>query len=242
MKSLTTRCALASALLLIIGCSGGEPRQGTAQTPQPPASHTTTAPAATTTPATTSASQTASPTVLAANSPDNTENKESVPMQHELATFGAGCFWGVEATFRLLPGVIDAAVGYEGGKTKDPTYKEVCYEDTGHAEVVQVKFDPSKVSYEKIVDVFFKMHDPTQVNRQGPDIGDQYRSVIFYHSPEQQKIAEAVKARFTASGRFKRPIATVIEPAQTFYRAEEYHQQYFAKHGLENTCHLPPAD
>ncbi|HLO42510.1 MAG TPA: peptide-methionine (S)-S-oxide reductase MsrA [Phycisphaerales bacterium] len=163
-------------------------------------------------------------------------------MQQEIATFGAGCFWGVEATFRLIPGVTDAACGYSGGSTINPTYKQVCTDTTGHAEVVQITFDPSKVSYESIVDTFFRMHDPTQLNRQGPDYGSQYRSVIFYHSPEQQKTAEAVKARRQASGKYKRPIVTTIEPAHTFYRAEEYHQEYFKKNGLENHCHLPQPD
>ena len=163
-------------------------------------------------------------------------------MGYEQATFGAGCFWGVEATFRQMPGVVDAAAGYEGGTMKNPTYQDVCTDETGHAEVVQLTFDPSKVSYETIVDTFFRMHDPTQVNRQGPDYGTQYRSVIFYHSEDQKMVAEKVKARREASGKYRKPIATSIEPAQTFYRAEEYHQQYFAKHGLENTCHLPQPD
>ncbi len=160
-------------------------------------------------------------------------------MPHQLATFGAGCFWGVEATFRQLPGVTNAAVGYCGGHTANPTYEDVCTDRTGHAESVQIEFDPAKVSYQKIVEIFFKMHDPTQVNRQGPDFGTQYRSVIFYHTPQQKTIAESVKARLVASGKYSRPIATSIEPAPTFYKAEEYHQQYFAKHGMENTCHLP---
>ncbi|MCG3123938.1 MAG: Peptide methionine sulfoxide reductase MsrA [Phycisphaerales bacterium] len=163
-------------------------------------------------------------------------------MQTQLATFGAGCFWGVEATFRLQPGVVGAAVGYSGGHLENPTYKQVCTDTTGHAEVVQLTFDPTKVSYEQLVDLFFRLHDPTQLNRQGPDYGTQYRSVIFYHSPEQKQVAEAVKARRSASGKHKRPIVTVVEPAQTFYRAEEYHQQYYAKNGLENTCHLPQPD
>ncbi|GMV27507.1 MAG: peptide methionine sulfoxide reductase MsrA [Phycisphaerae bacterium] len=168
--------------------------------------------------------------------------QESSTMQTQLATFGAGCFWGVEATFRLQPGVVDAAVGYSGGHLENPTYKQVCTDTTGHAEVVQLTFDPTKVSYEQLVNLFFRLHDPTQLNRQGPDYGTQYRSVIFYHSPEQKQVAEAVKARRSASGKHKRPIVTVVEPAQTFYRAEEYHQQYYVKNGLENTCHLPQPD
>jgi len=152
-------------------------------------------------------------------------------MTTEKATFGAGCFWGVEATFRAVLGVIDAAVGYAGGKTANPTYEDVCSHTSGHAEVVQVEFDPAAVSYEKLLDVFWSNHNPTTLNRQGPDVGDQYRSVIFYHSPEQQAAAEASKDRLNQSGRFKNPIVTFIQPAPTFYRAEEYHQRYLEKHG-----------
>ena len=155
----------------------------------------------------------------------------------EKATFGAGCFWGVEATFREIDGVIDAAAGYEGGHTEKPTYKEVCTDKTGHAEVVEVEYDPEKVSYTKLLDVFWSAHDPTQVNRQGPDIGTQYRSVIFFHTQAQEKIAHASKEKLEASGRYRKPIATEIVPAQTFYRAEEYHQQYLAKRGLRH-CHI----
>jgi peptide-methionine (S)-S-oxide reductase len=153
------------------------------------------------------------------------------------ATFGAGCFWGVEATFRRIPGVIDASVGYAGGLTENPTYKEVCTDRTGHAEVVQVEYDPAKVSYAELLDVFWTSHDPTQVNRQGPDHGTQYRTVIFYHDDEQKAEAEASKQYLDASGRFSRPIATQIVPAGPFYRAEDYHQRYLEKRGLED-CHL----
>lgn len=153
------------------------------------------------------------------------------------ATFGAGCFWGVEATFRRVPGVIDTAVGYAGGHTEGPTYKEVCTDRTGHAEVVEVEYDPAKVSYDQLLDVFWKSHDPTQVNRQGPDFGTQYRTVIFYHDDEQKAEAEASKQKLDASGRLSRPIATQIVPAGPFYRAEDYHQRYLEKRGLEN-CHL----
>lgn len=155
----------------------------------------------------------------------------------EKATFGAGCFWGVEANFREIDGVVDAVSGYEGGHTANPTYKDVCTDRTGHAEVVQVEYDPAKVSYEKLLDVFWNSHDPTQVNRQGPDTGTQYRTVIFFHTPEQEQAARASKSKLEASGRFRRPVATAIEPAQTFYRAEEYHQQYLAKRGLRH-CHI----
>jgi peptide-methionine (S)-S-oxide reductase len=150
----------------------------------------------------------------------------------EKATFGAGCFWGVEATFRQIPGVIDAAVGYLGGTLVDPTYEDVCTDRTGHAEVVQVTFDPAKVSYEQMLNVFWEMHDPTTLNRQGPDIGTQYRSAIFFHSPEQEAIALKSRAEIEASGKFRRPVVTEITPASTFYRAEEYHQRYLEKRGL----------
>ena len=150
----------------------------------------------------------------------------------EKATFGAGCFWGVEETFRKIQGVTDVAVGYAGGKTQDPTYEDVCSHTTGHAEVVEVEFDPVKVSYAELLNVFWSNHDPTTLNRQGPDVGDQYRSVIFYHSPEQRATAEASKAELDKSGRFRRPIVTQIEPAPKFYRAEEYHQRYLEKRGL----------
>lgn len=155
----------------------------------------------------------------------------------EKATFGAGCFWGVESTFREVDGVVDAAVGYEGGHTTNPSYKDVCTDMTGHAEVIELDFDPSKVSYEKLLDIFWNSHDPTQVNRQGPDFGTQYRTVIFFHTPEQEKAAKQSKEALEKSGRFSRPVATQIVPAQTFYRAEDYHQQYLAKRGLRH-CHV----
>ena len=154
-----------------------------------------------------------------------------------IATFGAGCFWGVEAAFRQTPGVTATAVGYEGGQTADPTYKEVCTDRTGHAEVVQVEYDPEQVSYEALLGVFFGNHNPTTLNRQGPDVGSQYRSVIYYHSPEQQAAAETAKSKLDAAGTFGKPIVTEITPAQTFYRGEEYHQQYLEKRGLAS-CHL----
>ena len=153
------------------------------------------------------------------------------------ATFGAGCFWGVEATFRKIPGVVDTAVGYAGGYTENPTYKDVCTDQTGHAEVVQVEYDPSKVTYTQLLDVFWKSHDPTQINRQGPDFGTQYRTVIFYEDDEQKAEAEASKRKLDASGKLSRPVATQIVPAGPFYRAEEYHQRYLEKRGLEN-CHI----
>lgn len=155
----------------------------------------------------------------------------------ETATFGAGCFWGVEVKFRQTPGVSDAAVGYAGGKTENPSYEDVCTDETGHAEVVQVTFDPAKVSYEQLLDVFWNSHNPTTLNRQGPDVGTQYRSVIFYHSPEQKAVAEASKDKLQRSGKFQRPVVTQIEPAPKFYRAEEYHQRYLEKRGLA-ACHI----
>ncbi|HEU5051350.1 MAG TPA: peptide-methionine (S)-S-oxide reductase MsrA [Gemmatimonadales bacterium] len=158
-------------------------------------------------------------------------------MTREVATFGAGCFWGVEVTFRNVDGVLDAEVGYTGGATERPTYEEVCRDDTGHAEAVQVGFDPARVSYEQLLDVFFASHDPTTRNRQGPDVGRQYRSAIFYHSEAQRDAAERAKARWDASGRFPRPIVTEISPAAPFWRAEEYHQRYLEKRGLAS-CHV----
>jgi peptide-methionine (S)-S-oxide reductase len=153
------------------------------------------------------------------------------------ATFAAGCFWGVEDAFRQVKGVTSTAVGYTGGKTKDPTYKQVCTDSTGHAEAVEVEFDPSKVSYREILAVFFQSHDPTQLNRQGPDYGSQYRSAIFYHDAEQEAAAREAKASLDKAGVFKRPIVTEICPAPEFYRAEDYHQQYFEKQGIRS-CHI----
>jgi peptide-methionine (S)-S-oxide reductase len=151
------------------------------------------------------------------------------------ATFGAGCFWGVEEAFRNLPGVNSTAAGYAGGTLKDPTYEDVCTDGTGHAEVVEVDYDPEKVSYEKLLETFWENHDPTTKNRQGPDVGTQYRSAIFYHTPEQEAAAKA--SLQGAQAKFRKPIVTEIAPASQFYRAEEYHQQYLAKRGLSH-CHL----
>ncbi len=156
------------------------------------------------------------------------------PANLQIAMFGAGCFWGVEARFRKIPGVVDTAVGYSGGTIPNPTYKDVCTDRSGHAEVVHVTYDPAKVSYAHLVDFFFEHHDPTQVNRQGPDFGTQYRSVVFYFTPEQHKLAQAAKERQGTSGKWSRPIATLILPAATFWKAEDYHQRYLEKHGLES--------
>lgn len=147
------------------------------------------------------------------------------------ATFGAGCFWGVEAAFRELKGVVSTSVGYMGGTLENPTYEDVCTDRTGHAEVVEVLYDPAQISYEDLLDVFWKIHDPTTLNRQGADLGTQYRSVIFYHTPEQEAAARASKEKLRLSGRFKRDIVTQIVPAAKFWRAEEYHQQYYEKTG-----------
>lgn len=151
-----------------------------------------------------------------------------------MATFGAGCFWGVEHKFRKLPGVMETAVGYEGGHSADPTYEDVCTDETGHAEVVQLKFDPGKITYRQLLEAFFALHDPTQVNRQGPDAGSQYRTVIFTHSPEQAAEAKEFIQALEKSRRFSRPIATLVEPAVVFYRAEEYHQRYLEKKGVDS--------
>jgi peptide-methionine (S)-S-oxide reductase len=149
----------------------------------------------------------------------------------EKAMFGAGCFWGVEETFRNLKGVVSTAVGYAGGTKENPTYEDVCTDRTGHAEVVEVEFDPSQTTYDELLNVFWSNHNPTTLNRQGPDVGTQYRSVIFYYSPEQESTAKASKGKLETSGRFNRPIVTQIEPAPTFWRAEEYHQRYLQKRG-----------
>ncbi len=150
----------------------------------------------------------------------------------EKVTFAAGCFWGVEATFLKVAGVTSTCVGYVGGSVENPTYEDICYGKTGHAEAVQLEYDPSQVSYEELLDVFWSCHDPTTLNRQGPDIGTQYRSVVFFHSPEQAAAAKESKARLEAAGRYRKPIVTEIVPVSTFYRAEEYHQGYLEKRNL----------
>lgn len=154
-----------------------------------------------------------------------------------IATFGAGCFWGVEAAFRAIQGVTETEVGYMGGALADPTYQDVCSDTTGHAEVVQVVYDPDRVSFEELLTLFWDNHDPTTLNRQGPDVGSQYRSVIFFHTPEQASMAKASKERLEAAGRYGNPIVTEIVPAATFYRAEAYHQQYLEKRG-RGSCRI----
>ncbi|MFP5227753.1 MAG: peptide-methionine (S)-S-oxide reductase MsrA [Acidobacteriota bacterium] len=155
----------------------------------------------------------------------------------EKATFAAGCFWGVEARFQQLPGVTATAVGYEGGTLTNPSYQQVCTDRTGHAEAVEIEFDPSKISYQQLLDEFFALHDPTQLNRQGPDWGTQYRSAVFFHSPEQERAAKETIARLTAEKRFSKSIVTQVVPAETFWRAEEYHQKYLEKRGMVS-CHI----
>ena len=153
----------------------------------------------------------------------------------EEATFGAGCFWGVETAFRQLSGVQTTSVGYLGGHFENPTYQDVCSGQTGHAEVVRIAYDPSQVSYDDLLELFWKVHDPTTLNRQGPDVGTQYRSAVFFHTPEQQAAAEASKAQLEAGGRYTNPIATEITPVSEFYMAEDYHQQYFEKRGIAHS-------
>lgn len=151
----------------------------------------------------------------------------------EIATFGAGCFWHVEEAFRKVKGVVNTTVGYSGGNIENPAYEDVCTGKTGHAEVVRVEYDPSKISYERLLDVFWDIRNPTQLNRQGPDVGTQYRSVIFYHNEEQKKAAIKSKEKLQSSGKYRKPIATEVKPAQPFYMAEEYHQRYLEKRGVK---------
>jgi peptide methionine sulfoxide reductase msrA/msrB len=161
------------------------------------------------------------------------------PKQIETATFGAGCFWGTEAVFRKVKGVLNTTVGFMGGSLKNPSYEEVCSDKTGHVEVVQIEYDPAIISYAELLDIFWDIHDPTAINRQGPDIGSQYRSVIFYHNAEQEKLARASLEKLEKSGKFKKPIATEIVPAKEFYKTEEYHQRYYEKQGIEPMCPIP---
>ena len=158
---------------------------------------------------------------------------------HKLAVFGAGCFWGVESAFRAVEGVVDVAVGYAGGTVPKPNYRTVCSGKTGHAEVVQVEYDPARVSFEQLLEVFWQIHDPTTLNRQGPDFGTQYRSIVFYSDEHERKAAEESKRRLDESGKLGRPVVTQIVPAAEFYRAEEYHQRYYERMGIAPTCGIP---
>jgi peptide-methionine (S)-S-oxide reductase len=178
------------------------------------------------------------PRWLSEPAPDGTPAEAQDATALQTATFGAGCFWGVEIEFGNMPGVRRTSVGYLGGTLSEPSYEEVCTGRTGHAEVVQIDFDPSEVSYEQLVERFFALHDPTQLNRQGPDVGTQYRSAIFFHDAEQERIAREVRERVQAG--FDRPIVTEITPASAFYRAEDYHQRYLEKRGLAS-CAVPAA-
>jgi len=177
-----------------------------------------------------------------AGSTNTSLNQKVDPMQTKQAIFAAGCFWGVETMFRKVDGVVSTTVGYAGGKTDNPSYEDVCTDQTGHAEAVLVTYDPAKVSYPELLDAFWSLHDPTTVDRQGPDVGTQYRSVIFYHDAEQEKLARASLKEVDDSGVFKRKIATQIVPAGKFYKAEDYHQQYFEKHGRAESCHVGIAE
>jgi peptide-methionine (S)-S-oxide reductase len=158
---------------------------------------------------------------------------------HKFAVFGAGCFWGVESAFRAVEGVVDVAVGYAGGTVAKPNYRTVCGGKTGHAEVVQVEYDPERVSFEQLLEVFWQIHDPTTLNRQGPDVGTQYRSIIFYSDENERKAAEESKRRLDQSGKLHRPVVTQIVPAAEFYRAEEYHQRYYERMGIAPACGIP---
>jgi peptide-methionine (S)-S-oxide reductase len=158
---------------------------------------------------------------------------------HKLAVFGAGCFWGVESAFRAVEGVVDVAVGYAGGTVPKPNYRTVCGGKTGHAEVVQVEYDPVRISFEQLLEVFWQIHDPTTLNRQGPDVGTQYRSIVFYFDENERKAAEESKRRLDESGKLGRPVVTQIVPAAEFYRAEEYHQRYYERMGIAPTCGIP---
>lgn len=162
----------------------------------------------------------------------------ATPGETELATLAGGCFWGMEEILRGLPGVIDTTVGYTGGTTDSPTYKQVCTGATGHAEAIQIKFDPNKISFEQLLGYFFRMHDPTTLNRQHNDVGTQYRSAIFYHSQEQKHLAEQAKAAEDGSGKWKRPVVTEITPAGKFFQAEDYHQDYLRKNPGGYNCHV----
>lgn len=171
------------------------------------------------------------------NSKQDVEQQQQpqvLPANTEKAAFAAGCFWHVEYAFSRIPGVVKTTVGYTAGHTEEPTYKQVCTDKTGHAEAVEVIYDPQKVTYQQLLDAFWKMHDPTQLNRQGPDVGTQYRSAVFYYNDRQKTAAEKSKQKLSQSGKFDKPIVTEIVPAEKFYKAEEYHQKYFQKHG--KTC------
>lgn len=229
---LTTGCADSGRSGGSTSASAGAMASATPQPGATAASSNTPTPTSTPTPAPTTATPIKDTTGMASNA-----TNQDTTATTQIAMFGAGCFWGVEAKFARMPGVIETAVGYAGGAVANPTYKQVCTEETGHAEVVHITFDPAKVSYQQLVDAFFTLHDPTQLNRQGPDYGTQYRTVIFYYSPEQQTAAQETIQRLTAAKKFPRPIVTQVIAAPAFWRGEEYHQKYLKKRGLDD-CSL----
>lgn len=222
MTPSTLRIGLFGLLLAAVACSGGSPAE---TAPLPTVGHDTGQGAQP--PAANSPSAEPSPATSATNATDSPATDSAMTDKTELATFGAGCFWCVEAVLEQLPGVLDVGSGYMGGAVENPTYKQVCAGDTGHAEVVQVTFDPSKISYDTLLDWFFKLHDPTTLNRQGADEGTQYRSAIFWHSEAQRAAAAQKKAALDASGAFKSKIVTEIAAASEYYVAEDYHQDYY---------------
>jgi peptide-methionine (S)-S-oxide reductase len=232
MKRIQLACVLALPLVLLAGC--GE----SAADMRGRASPGVVAERGSNVTSSTAISETGSTMSTPGTTTSASAASSGTPTVVQEAMFGAGCFWGVEMTFAKTPGVLTTAVGYAGGTVDNPTYRQVCNGDTGHAEVVHLTFDPSKVSYQELLAVFFANHDPTQVNRQGPDYGTQYRTVVFAYGDGQKAQAEAAKKMLDSTGKFRRPIATLVEPAPKFWRAEEYHQQYLKKKGLEN-CHVP---
>lgn len=219
-----------------MGRPSGQPASAAPQQGGAPGSNTA-ATGSATTPATTPTPAPSTPIKDAQGMASNASNDPTSNSPTEIAMFGAGCFWGVQSKFDKMPGVIETAVGYAGGSVPNPTYKQVCTDETGHAEVVHITFDPTKISYQQLVDAFFTLHDPTQLNRQGPDYGSQYRTVIFYYSPAQQTTAQETIQRLGAAKKFARPIVTQVVPAAEFWRGEEYHQKYLKKRGLDD-CSL----
>lgn len=240
------RAGLLGLLLAASGCSGGlsvQPGRSptvdpTAQDPPPAGSARTSAPAAKPVAPTSKAPDSPKPASKVPGEPGQTPSPTNpvpaMPAKTETATFGAGCFWCVEAVLEQLPGVVDVTSGYMGGDVANPTYKQVCTGTTGHAEVVQVTYDPSKITYDTLLDWFFKLHDPTTLNRQGADQGTQYRSVIFFHGDAQREAAQQKKRALDASGKFHSPIVTEITAATTYYPAEEYHQDYYRANKTQN--------
>lgn len=246
----STLGVLAGCLAGLVGCADGADNGRNSSSASPSAMTQASAPESRGSSGTQDGATGAANTSTNPTTPSNTDSKDAKGMgqsetasgnrdttETQTAMFGAGCFWGVQAKFDKIDGVIATEVGYAGGSMDKPTYKDVCTDETGHAEVVHITFDPAKVSYQQLVDAFFALHDPTQMNRQGPDYGTQYRTVIFYYSPEQQKIALDTIQRLTEAKKFPRPIVTQVVPAAEFWKAEDYHQKYLKKRGLDD-CHL----